>query len=82
MAMFWLAAFLAEMSIYCYFGNNIIYTVKFCRIFEKKNIAKKDIELEHSQIEISTIFCSSMAFRIVFTAVISLRLTKRPAWQC
>ncbi|XP_031626721.1 odorant receptor Or1-like [Contarinia nasturtii] len=23
--LFWLAAFLAEMSIYCFFGNNIIY---------------------------------------------------------
>lgn len=28
-AMFWLSAFLAEMAIYCYFGNNIIYTVHF-----------------------------------------------------
>lgn len=24
---FWLSVFLAEMAIYCYFGNNIIYTV-------------------------------------------------------
>lgn len=24
---FWLSTFLAEMAIYCYFGNNIIYTV-------------------------------------------------------
>lgn len=25
--LFWLAAFLAEMAIYCYFGNNIMFTV-------------------------------------------------------
>lgn len=32
-AVFWLSAFLAEMSIYCYFGNNIIYTVDFNLFF-------------------------------------------------
>lgn len=41
MTIFWLSAFLAEMAIYCYFGNNIIYTVISFEFTKYLNLKKK-----------------------------------------